>query len=118
MIFSDGAGACILQLNHEDDSGILSTAVRSDTATETGFIFSGGRNDTADGGSQFVKMNGRKVYEYVLDHVPQAMKDCFDQSGADISALKMVFLNQANEKMDEAIIKRLDRKSTRLTSRH
>src|SRR3546814_9839594 len=34
------------------------------------------------------------------------MKDCFDQSGADISALKMVFLHQANEKMDEAIIKR------------
>src|SRR5690606_20432914 len=106
MIFSDGAGACILRLNHEDDSGVLSTAVRSDTAAEAGFIFSGSGNDTADDGSPFIKMHGRKVYEYVLDHVPQAMKDCFDQSGEDISSMKMVFLHQANEKMDEAIIKR------------
>lgn len=106
MIFSDGAGACILQANREGDSGILSTAVRSDTAEEAGFILSGSRNDSAGGEPQFIKMNGRKVYEYVLDHVPQAMKECLDQSGEPISALKMVFLHQANQKMDEAIIKR------------
>lgn len=106
MIFSDGAGACLLQANAADDSGILSRTVRSDTAAEAGFIFSGCRNDKAGGEPQFIKMNGRKVYEYVLDNVPQAMKTCFDQSGESISALKMVFLHQANEKMDEAIIKR------------
>jgi len=106
MIFSDGAGACILQLADEGDSGILSTAVRSDTVAETGFIFSGVSNDAADSEPKFIKMHGRKVYEYVLDHVPQAMKECLDQSGESISALKMVFLHQANEKMDEAIIKR------------
>lgn len=106
MIFSDGAGACILQANDGDDSGILSIAARSDTAAEAGFIFSGSRNDVAGSEPQFIKMNGRKVYEYVLDYVPQAMKECFDQSGEPISALKMVFLHQANEKMDEAIIKR------------
>ncbi|GGC35345.1 3-oxoacyl-ACP synthase [Parapedobacter defluvii] len=106
MIFSDGAGACILQANGEDGGGVLSTGGRSDTAAELGFIFSGGRNDAADSKPQFIKMNGRKVYEYVLDYVPQAMKECFDQSGEPISALKMVFLHQANEKMDEAIIKR------------
>ncbi len=106
MIFSDGAGACILQLDQESGSGILSTAVRSDTAAEAGFIFSGGSNDAAGSESKFIKMHGRKVYEYALDHVPQAMKECFDQSGEPISALKMVFLHQANEKMDNAIIKR------------
>ncbi len=106
MIFSDGAGACILQANRGDESGVSSIAVRSDTAVEAGFIFSGGRNDRAGGKPQFIKMNGRKVYEYALDQVPQAMKECFDQSGEAISALKMVFLHQANEKMDEAIIKR------------
>lgn len=106
MIFSDGAGACILQANAKDDRGILSIASRSDTVTESGFIFSGGGNDLAGGEPRFIKMNGRKVYEYVLNHVPQAMKECFDQSGKHISVLKMVFLHQANEKMDEAIIKR------------
>lgn len=106
MIFSDGAGACILQPADDGDCGILSTALRSDTVEESGFIFSGVSNDASSSEPKFIKMHGRKVYEYVLDHVPQAMKACFDQSGESISALKMVFLHQANEKMDEAIIKR------------
>src|SRR5690606_25468024 len=41
-----------------------------------------------------------------VTHVPQAMKDCLDKSGADISAVKKIFIHQANEKMDEAIVKR------------
>ncbi len=46
------------------------------------------------------------MYEYALKYVPLAMKDCFDKSGEQIDALKMVFLHQANEKMDQAIIDR------------
>lgn len=106
MIFSDGAGACILQKNLESDSGVLNTLVRSDTAMEVDYIFSGGMNDGKDSEPRFIKMHGRKVYEYALNHVPQAMKACFDQSGESISNLKMVFLHQANEKMDQAIITR------------
>jgi 3-oxoacyl-[acyl-carrier-protein] synthase-3 len=52
-------------------------------------------------------MKGRKVYEYAMKHVPAAMKDCLDKSGIPIEQLKKVFIHQANEKMDEGIIKRL-----------
>ena len=52
-------------------------------------------------------MKGRKVYEYAMKYVPQAMKDCLDKSGTPISALKKIFIHQANEKMDEGIIKGL-----------
>jgi 3-oxoacyl-[acyl-carrier-protein] synthase-3 len=34
------------------------------------------------------------------------MKSCFDQSGKDIKQLKKIFIHQANEKMDEAIVQR------------
>ena len=50
-------------------------------------------------------MNGRKVYEYAMKHVPVAMKECLDKAGVDITNLKKVFIHQANEKMDEGIIK-------------
>lgn len=106
MIFSDGAGACILQHNPHNDSGIINTVIRSDTGIETSYIYSGETNDGSESEPRFIKMQGRKVYEYVLTHVPLAMKACLDQSGEDISSLKMVFLHQANEKMDEAIIQR------------
>lgn len=50
-------------------------------------------------------MKGRKVYEYALKNVPLAMKDCLDKAQIDIKDVKKIFIHQANEKMDEAIIK-------------
>ena len=58
---------------------------------------------------QFIKMHGRKVYEFALSRVPDAMKACLDQSGTQIQDLKKIFIHQANEKMDEAIVKRFYR---------
>jgi 3-oxoacyl-[acyl-carrier-protein] synthase-3 len=54
---------------------------------------------------RYLKMQGRKVYEFALNIVPQAMKACLDASGVDIHQLKKVFIHQANEKMDAAIIR-------------
>ena len=51
-------------------------------------------------------MYGRKIYEFAITHVPQAMKDCLEESGRDISEVKKIFIHQANEKMDEAIVNR------------
>ena len=50
-------------------------------------------------------MKGRKVYEYAIKHVAEAMKACLDKAGIDIKELKKVFIHQANEKMDEGIIR-------------
>jgi 3-oxoacyl-[acyl-carrier-protein] synthase-3 len=51
-------------------------------------------------------MQGRKIYEFSLINVPDAMKSCLDKSGIPITDLKKIFIHQANEKMDEAIMKR------------
>jgi 3-oxoacyl-[acyl-carrier-protein] synthase-3 len=108
MIFSDGAGACVLQYKEESLRGIgmLSANVRSDSGEETGYIHMNGTfNPETSQDALYIKMKGRKVYEYALRHVPAAMKDCLDASGYGISDLKAIFIHQANEKMDEAIIK-------------
>jgi len=108
MIFSDGAGACVLQYKEESftGSGILSANVRSDSGEETGYIHMNGTfNPETSQDALYIKMKGRKVYEYALRHVPAAMKDCLDASGYGISDLKAIYIHQANEKMDEAIIK-------------
>lgn len=108
MIFADGAGACILEIKEtgHDGPGILSTAARSDSFHESNYInFGKSYNPAEDSGNCYIKMKGRKVYEYALKHVPEAMKLCLDKSGQPITALKKIFIHQANEKMDEAIIK-------------
>lgn len=51
-------------------------------------------------------MYGRKIYEFALTNVPLAMKSCLDKSGYQIQDVKKILIHQANEKMDEAIVKR------------
>ncbi len=51
-------------------------------------------------------MHGRKIYEYSISKVPQAIKMAMDKSGLAIESVKKVLLHQANEKMDEAIVQR------------
>jgi len=110
MIFSDGAGAVVLEYKDsgENNSGILSTAAQSYSAEEVDFIDIGKSFfPESDPRIRFIKMKGRKVYEFAMKHVPDAMKKCLDLAGVNISELKKIFIHQANEKMDEGIIKRL-----------
>lgn len=104
MIFSDGAGAVVMEYK-ESNGGILSADALSHTVEGTDFLYMGeSSNPCYKTGTKFIKMKGRKVYEYALKFVPQAMKNCFDKTGLDISELKKIFIHQANEKMDEAIV--------------
>lgn len=108
MIFSDGAGATILEYKDvpEDGSGILGCAVQAHTVDEAYYIYYGKSNfPHADPRVRYIKMKGRKVYEYAMKNVPSAMKECLDKSGVDIREVKKVLIHQANEKMDEGIIK-------------
>ncbi|MEP7279414.1 MAG: ketoacyl-ACP synthase III [Bacteroidota bacterium] len=108
MIFADGAGACILE--NQDltatKKGILSTSMQSHTVKEANYIDMGKSNHPeANAGVRYMKMKGRKVYEYAMKYVPAAMKDCLDKSGMGIGDLKKIFIHQANEKMDEAMVR-------------
>lgn len=111
MIYSDGAGACVLEaVENDSSSGILSHIAQTDTLDECYYLFFGKSFDkTANEDTRYIKMHGRKIYEYALNNVPLAMKKALDKSGIDISEVKKVFIHQANEKMDEAIIKRFYR---------
>lgn len=107
MIFSDGAGACVMEYKETGDKhGILSTSTRSDCVEEAGYIYFGPSNaPDADADTRYIKMKGRKVYEYAIKYVPAAMKECLDKSGVGIHELKKIFIHQANEKMDEGIVR-------------
>ncbi|MEQ8927247.1 MAG: 3-oxoacyl-ACP synthase III family protein, partial [Fulvivirga sp.] len=110
MIFSDGAGACIVEGKPESNSGILSHSVLAHCEEELDYLYMGKSNfPESDPRVRFIKMNGRKVYEYAITHVPAAMKDCLDKAGVAIEEVKKVFIHQANEKLDEGIIKRFYR---------
>ncbi len=110
MIFSDGAGAAVMEYKetNESDSGLLGASVQTHSLEEVNYINMGkSYYPESDPAVRYIKMQGRKVYEFALTYVPAAMKDCMEKSGVHISDLKKIFIHQANAKMDEAIIKRL-----------
>jgi len=110
MIFADGAGACVLEYKDvmREDSGILGTSAQTHSADEFDYINMGESYKVSNNGAElYIKMKGRKVYEYALKHVPLAMKLCLDQANMDIRKVSKILIHQANEKMDEEIVKRL-----------
>jgi len=106
MIYSDGAGATIIEHTNDTD-GIISHATATHAIEEANYIYFGNSNNLEDQNPRkYIKMNGRKIYNFALTNVPKAMKSCLEDSGYDIKDLKKILIHQANEKMDEAIVKR------------
>ena len=111
MIFADGAGACILG-DTQGGGEILAHHSQTFAGDETFYLYFDKSNHKENGydNTRFIKMNGRKVYELAVINVPEALRVCLEKSGESIENVKKVFIHQANEKMDEAIIKRFYRK--------
>jgi len=106
MIYSDGSGAVIVEDNQEE-GGILAHETATHTLDEAHFIFFGETNhpEITDK-RRYIKMYGRKIYEFALTNVPKALKSCLEKSGKSITDVKKILIHQANEKMDEAIVDR------------
>ena len=110
MIFADGAGATIVSATN-DGGNILANVTTTLANDEAYYLYFGKGNKASDKDhTRYIKMLGRKVYELAVVHVPSAMAEAIEEAGVSISEVKKVFLHQANEKMDEAMVKRLYRK--------
>jgi 3-oxoacyl-[acyl-carrier-protein] synthase-3 len=106
MIYSDGAGATVVEACSEND-GLLSYESATYAYDEANYLYFGNSfNKELNPDVRYIKMHGRKIYEFALSKVPQAMKSCLDKSGVPITSIKKILIHQANEKMDEAIVHR------------
>ena len=106
MIYSDGAGATIIEAT-DDEGGILAHESATFSFDESKFLYFGNSfSKEEDPNIRYIKMYGRKIYEFALSNVPKAMASCLEKSGIAITDVKKILIHQANEKMDEAIINR------------
>jgi len=106
MIYSDGAGAVIIEETTEE-GGIIAHETATFTLDEAHFIYFGETYNTdSESQRRYIKMYGRKIYEFALTNVPLALKACLEKSSYAIDDVKKILIHQANEKMDEAIVKR------------
>ena len=109
MIFSDGAAAVIFEARESaEDLGIIAHKTQTFAVNYGSLLVMGKSNNPSENnGNRYLKMNGRKLYEFAVTNVPQVVKKAIDKAGINITDIKTVFIHQANGKMDHAIMKRL-----------
>lgn len=109
MIFSDGAGAIVLENTSDHSRGILSHKTQTHALDHAMLLSMGRSNNPAAENfpDLFLKMNGRKVYEFALNHVPLVIREALDKANVHLRDIRKILVHQANEKMDIAIAERL-----------
>jgi len=107
MIYADGAGATIVEAVESDiPTGIISHASRSDCNPYKNLLtFGSSYNNEIDEKNLYIKMIGHKLYVYAITHVPAVVKQSIDKAGLHLSDIKKVLIHQANEKMDDVILR-------------
>jgi 3-oxoacyl-[acyl-carrier-protein] synthase-3 len=110
MLYSDGAGAAIIEVTEDREEGVILSHKTQTHAMEYAHLLNMGPSYDPSFGSgrdMFIKMNGRKLYEFALTHVPLVIKAALEAAKVPITDIKKVLIHQANDKMDAAILQRL-----------
>ncbi|MDD2513321.1 MAG: ketoacyl-ACP synthase III [Proteiniphilum sp.] len=110
MIYADGAGAAIMEGRESNTPvGIMGHNSRSDALDYVQMLHMGYsyNSELAKKKDYYLKMNGRRLYQYALENVPKTIKAGLDKLRISISDIRKVLLHQANGKMDDAILQRL-----------
>ncbi len=121
VIFSDGAGAVILQAN-ETDGGVLSTLLGSDgSGAELLCQPAGGSRHPASHrtvaeGMHYLKMTGRQVFRFAVRTMPSATRQVLEQAGLSVSDLDLLIPHQANQRITDASAKSLGLPSEMIVS--
>lgn len=107
MIYADGAGATIVEgVESNSPTGLISHASRSDSADYAKLLTLGSSNNPNTPGNElWIKMSGHKLYIYAIKTVPLVVKESIEKAGIHLKDIKKVLIHQANEKMDEAILR-------------
>ncbi len=108
MIYSDGAGAVVLKgVDSETPIGIIAHKTRSDTEEHFNLLWiDKSNNPDLNDKNLYLKMLGRRVYEYAITKVPQLVKLTLEAANIDIKDISKFLIHQANGKMDYVIAER------------
>ena len=123
VLFGDGAGAIVCQASSNSDR-LLAFELHSDGSqhdclnlpyrSQSQSLVSG---ITAQSGSyQPISMNGREVYRFAVAKVPEAIEKAMFRAGLVIEDIDWLLLHQANQRIMDAVAKRLKLPSEKILS--
>jgi 3-oxoacyl-[acyl-carrier-protein] synthase-3 len=122
ILFGDGAGAFVLQAS-EDENDILATYLRADgTGAHLLHIPNTGMGYPHEGMTppkavdRFLQMNGRAIYEFAVNAVPEAVRATCAKAGIRIEDIDFLVPHQANRRIINAAAERLGMSKEQIVS--
>lgn len=107
MLFSDGAGAVILEKT-EEAVGILAHKSVSSCGEELEYLKMGPSYDKEqENDGLYLKMNGKKVYRYAMENIPKVVDVCLKKANLELKDIKYLVMHQANGKMIKMLAQKL-----------
>ena len=110
VLFGDGAGAMILSSEKpkaaNTGDGVVSTFIRSDGRFRDLLYVDGGPSATQTVGK--LRMEGNKVFRRAVRELSDSMIECAKDAGLGIPDIDWFVPHQANQRILEAVAKRLD----------
>lgn len=114
ILFGDGAGAVVCQGNPEKDH-LLGFEMCSNGALNNNLNLSyqGNLQDIGEdkqinqGGFQNITMNGREVYRFAVNKVPEVIEKALFRANLTTSDVDWLILHQANKRIIDAVATRL-----------
>jgi 3-oxoacyl-[acyl-carrier-protein] synthase-3 len=112
ILFGDGAGAVVLGAS-ENDSGILSTKLRTDGAyVKTLYVPAGGSlkpasAQTVRNNEHTITMNGKEVFKTAVRSMEEISRQALEEAGVTIEQVSLVVPHQANKRIIVALAERL-----------
>lgn len=115
VLFGDGAGAILMQGCQEKDD-LLSFEIRSDGSKNAclNLAFQPELQElvpgvmVTQGKYQYVTMNGKEVYRFAIDRVPEAIDKVIHQANLTSADIDWLILHQANQRIMDAVAARLN----------
>ena len=113
VLFGDGAGAAVMGPAEPGD-GILSTYMKSDGSLADLLNIPGGgsRKPLSEGTflerDRFIKMKGDGVFKHAVRAMADATRQVVEGAGVDLSDVAIVIPHQANIRIIDAIVERLE----------
>ena len=122
VLFGDGAGAVVLQASESDR--LLGFELRSDGSQNSCLSLSYQPQEkkiiegvtVTQGTYQPIAMNGKEVYRFVVQKVPEAIEKALFKANIDVDQLDWLLLHQANQRILDAVASRLNIPSHKVIS--
>jgi 3-oxoacyl-[acyl-carrier-protein] synthase-3 len=114
VLFGDAAGSMVMTPETREGRGILSTHLHTDGTQGDLLTIPGGGSrkpfsqEVLDNREMFVKMKGSDVYKTAVRSLEAVSREALEKNGLRVSDVKHVIAHQANLRILEAVMKRLE----------